>query len=890
MRVCVRVWDGVYSCVRCVGWRHTVVDISGVSVVCRWCAVVRRRSAGRVGTVQRDSGDGVEPGQGTGPPGVVLCDRCEAAAELLCDQCQLPFCTECAAEMHQRDASRWRHHTLLPLLPAAASASSEPTAAGEHAAPLRNRGAGGVELPLPACDIVQPQPPVSCPTPTPRPADADADPDGVPTPSDAPTTSADGVAGAAADDASRRPTTDSPPAGASAHLEHVPSAAAALRRLLHSPSNSSSVVRANRDAPLPPSLPASVAVSVTAPAQQQQPPAPPAAAAAADDEDEDEWPAPPLQHRPSAAFLQRPASCHLEDGPDSDSDLDSDSDSDAAGATRAAVGSSNGPAAPSATSQQRPPTMPDGCGPNTAQPSARPPPAPQPESAPIAAADGVGDGLHAVGRSLAASGSSSSGAASPSVFVRGAPTMAHLQQQPNAPGAAAPAPGLSPSRSAARLLGAVRLGGNRPGAGSQATDEPASPLDVRRVLSSASSAALLSPSSGLASSLRAGAGPESASALFAERLPSVAATSDVSFDGSCSPAAAPLTDEVSSDGGSPTGAATSSPIGDRTAGAWRDPQLQRSLRLSSLSSAVLLRAASASGSSPPPSPPASPLPLRSPVDDSPRSAELLGCSPLALDSPLGQRRVPRTSSDWSAAPDSPSSIGGSSRQLSAEELRAKRLRLQQEVIKEIISTEIDYISDLEVVLEVFLFPIKIQRVMPEPDTQILFSNVETLHNCNSQLLEEWKARSTTASGQDAIIVLGEIFQKMSPFFKMYTVYCANQPKAMDLLTEYMKRPDFVSTLRICETDPKCRGLPLHSFLIKPIQRICKYPLLFRELLKLTDPEERERFTTLENACQVLEQVAVNINEGKRNAEKLNRIFEIQKCIDGSGLVWLNVMF
>lgn len=60
-----------------------------------------------------------------------------------------------------------------------------------------------------------------------------------------------------------------------------------------------------------------------------------------------------------------------------------------------------------------------------------------------------------------------------------------------------------------------------------------------------------------------------------------------------------------------------------------------------------------------------------------------------------------------------------------------------------------------------------------------------------------------------------------PFFKMYTTYCANQPAQSQKLMEYSKKPEFAQTLKICESDPRCKGLTLSSYLIKPIQRYFK---------------------------------------------------------------------
>jgi len=87
-------------------------------------------------------------------------------------------------------------------------------------------------------------------------------------------------------------------------------------------------------------------------------------------------------------------------------------------------------------------------------------------------------------------------------------------------------------------------------------------------------------------------------------------------------------------------------------------------------------------------------------------------------------------------------------------------------------------------------------------------------------------------------------------------------------------------LKECEAGKRCRGLSLFSFLIKPIQRICKYPLLLRDLLKHTPPDSQE-FQSLTDASKKIEAVVEYINEGKRHAEQLQKIYEIQESIEGA---------
>jgi len=76
-----------------------------------------------------------------------------------------------------------------------------------------------------------------------------------------------------------------------------------------------------------------------------------------------------------------------------------------------------------------------------------------------------------------------------------------------------------------------------------------------------------------------------------------------------------------------------------------------------------------------------------------------------------------------------------------------------------------------------------------------------------------------------------------------------------------------------------------SYLIKPVQRICKYPLLFNELIKHTPTDGKFQATIelLTATKHQIEEVVTYINEGRRIAESMQKIVEIQTCIEGTKL-------
>lgn len=74
--------------------------------------------------------------------------------------------------------------------------------------------------------------------------------------------------------------------------------------------------------------------------------------------------------------------------------------------------------------------------------------------------------------------------------------------------------------------------------------------------------------------------------------------------------------------------------------------------------------------------------------------------------------------------------------------------------------------------------------------------------------------------------------------------------------------------------PECRRLDLADFLIKPFQRITKYPLLLKDLLALTD-EDHPDYEYIETAVQQLRDIIGAANERKRFGEGIMEVLEVQ---------------
>jgi len=83
---------------------------------------------------------------------------------------------------------------------------------------------------------------------------------------------------------------------------------------------------------------------------------------------------------------------------------------------------------------------------------------------------------------------------------------------------------------------------------------------------------------------------------------------------------------------------------------------------------------------------------------------------------------------------------------------------------------------------------------------------------------------------------------------------------------YETNPLFHDILKGLEQGPKYRNTPLTGFLIKPVQRIFKYPLLFKELAKCLQYEQ-SLASVINKTIDCIEAILTTINEAKRAEEQ-----------------------
>uniref|UniRef100_A0A671PEC5 Phosphatidylinositol 3,4,5-trisphosphate-dependent Rac exchanger 1 protein-like n=1 Tax=Sinocyclocheilus anshuiensis TaxID=1608454 RepID=A0A671PEC5_9TELE len=213
----------------------------------------------------------------------------------------------------------------------------------------------------------------------------------------------------------------------------------------------------------------------------------------------------------------------------------------------------------------------------------------------------------------------------------------------------------------------------------------------------------------------------------------------------------------------------------------------------------------------------------------------------------------------------------------------RQLRLRLCVLNEILNTERDYVRNLAFLQSAFLQRIRQtaenQQCLTPEQVKILFSNIDSILEFHCEFLSTLDA--CLQPEPQAHHSLGHVFLKFRDRFSVYGEYCSNHEKALRLLMELNKIPHvrtFLLHLMLLG-GKKSTDVPLEGYLLSPIQRICKYPLLLKELLKRTSKKHSD-YPAVEKALQAMKAVCCNINETKRQMEKLEALEILQSHIEG----------
>ncbi|NWQ88785.1 PKHG5 protein, partial [Burhinus bistriatus] len=224
------------------------------------------------------------------------------------------------------------------------------------------------------------------------------------------------------------------------------------------------------------------------------------------------------------------------------------------------------------------------------------------------------------------------------------------------------------------------------------------------------------------------------------------------------------------------------------------------------------------------------------------------------------------------------------------EALSRRQCHQQEAIWELLHTEATYIRKLKVITDLFLcclLNLQESGLLCEVDAERLFGNIgeiirlhrELWHSVMAPVLA--KARRTGALLDPIDFLDG--FKMFGSLFKPYVQYCMEEEGCMEYMRALLRDSELFRTyVTWAEKHEQCSRLKLSDMLVKPHQRLTKYPLLLKSVLKKTDdPRARDAITAMIGS---VEHFINHVNSRMRQRQERQRLAAILDRIDAYEVV------
>ncbi|OAC99444.1 hypothetical protein MUCCIDRAFT_148466 [Mucor lusitanicus CBS 277.49] len=192
---------------------------------------------------------------------------------------------------------------------------------------------------------------------------------------------------------------------------------------------------------------------------------------------------------------------------------------------------------------------------------------------------------------------------------------------------------------------------------------------------------------------------------------------------------------------------------------------------------------------------------------------------------------------------------------------------RDKVVLELLETERKYVQDMEI-LQNYMRELQTQKIVSADTIHYLFGNLNALVDFQRRFLIQLEEIAEKSPEEQRI---GHLFIMMEESFSVYEPYCANYYSAQDLVVQETPRLQ-----KLAEILNPIYELP--SMLIKPVQRICKYPLLLQELLKSTD-KTWPHYQETQASVDAIKRVTEKVNETQRQHENVQKVQELKKRLD-----------
>ncbi|XP_017589869.1 PREDICTED: rho guanine nucleotide exchange factor 26 isoform X3 [Corvus brachyrhynchos] len=198
-------------------------------------------------------------------------------------------------------------------------------------------------------------------------------------------------------------------------------------------------------------------------------------------------------------------------------------------------------------------------------------------------------------------------------------------------------------------------------------------------------------------------------------------------------------------------------------------------------------------------------------------------------------------------------------------------------IFEVISSEHSYLLSLEILIRMFKNSRELSLTMTKTESHHLFSNITDVYEASKKFFEELEARHQNNIFIDDISDI--VARHAGSTFDPYVKYCTNEVYQQRTLQRLLAtNPAFKEVLSRIESHEDCRNLPMISFLILPMQRVTRLPLLMDTICQKT-PKDSTKYENCKQALKEVSKLVRLCNEGARKMERTEMMYTINSQLE-----------
>uniref|UniRef100_A0A1I7XTH3 SH3 domain-containing protein n=1 Tax=Heterorhabditis bacteriophora TaxID=37862 RepID=A0A1I7XTH3_HETBA len=224
-------------------------------------------------------------------------------------------------------------------------------------------------------------------------------------------------------------------------------------------------------------------------------------------------------------------------------------------------------------------------------------------------------------------------------------------------------------------------------------------------------------------------------------------------------------------------------------------------------------------------------------------------------------------------------------------------------LPEVITSEASYLRSLNILITHFMASQELMgsksslSVITNAERKHLFSNIFAVRDCSERFVFQLSCRILICilsvyilcgfrllcdleTRLEENLVLDDLCDFLVDHFEknfdVYVKYCSNQVYQDRTLRRLKsENNNFLSAVSRLEADKQCQGLDMRSFLMLPMQRVTRYPLLMYAIIDRL-PIDSERYKVASRALNAANKVVRECNEGARRMERTEQLLEVDR--------------